>query len=127
MADPYEQEARRLADVLALVIHVAGRTRQSLEQQMGLSSGYLSKILSGAVELRVRHILAILEAVGLEPGHFFRLAFPLTGEPASEQARRLVAGVQAALGRKATEEPPPAPDFDDKVKEALRRLLGFAE
>jgi len=127
MADRHDEEVRQLTEVLATVVRVAGRTRQSLEGQIGLSSGYLSKILGGTVDLRARHILSIVEAVGMDPGDFFRLAFPRRQSPteSGKTARRLIEDVQAALGQTAVAEPVAAPGFDEQVKLSLGRLLGF--
>jgi transcriptional regulator with XRE-family HTH domain len=127
MSDRYDEEVRRLAEVLATVVRVAGRTRQSLEAQIGLSSGYLSKILSGTVDLRARHILAIVEAVGMDPSDFFLLAFPRRRHPneAGRSARRIIEDAQAALGQEPTVEPQASPAFDDQVKRSLARILGL--
>jgi len=126
MADRFDDEVRRLAEVLATVVRVAGRTRQSLEEQIGLSSGYLSKILGGTVDLRTRHILVILDAIGMEPADFFRLAFPRPQTQGSgTSARRLIENVQEALGQGQISEPVSSPDFDQQVKRSLVRLLGL--
>jgi hypothetical protein len=127
MTDRFDQEVLRLAQVLSTVVRVSGRTRQSLEQQIGLSSGYLSKLLGGTVELRVRHILMVVEAIGMEPVDFFRLAFPRRpGTGGEKDDRRFIAEVQAALeGRQP--EPKAGPDFDAQVKRSLSRLLGLGE
>lgn len=125
MAANQDQEIQRLHEVLATVVRVAGRSRQSLEQQLGLSSGYLSKILGGTVELRARHILMIVEAVGLNPGDFFRLAYP-PGAQLSPATERLIEQVQEALGQEALPpEPRVATAFDEQVKASLGRLLGL--
>lgn len=127
MADPYDEEIRRLAEVLSTAVRLANRTRQSVEGQIGFSSGYLSKVLGGTVDLRVRHILAVAGALGLEPGAFFRLAFPAgptAGEP-SPEALRLVENTRAALGQAPPAAPAASADFDEQVKSALIRLLGL--
>jgi transcriptional regulator with XRE-family HTH domain len=127
MADRFDDEVHRLAEVLATVVRVAGRTRQSLEEQIGLSSGYLSKILGGTVDLRARHILTILDAVGMEPAEFFRLAFPRPqAQSSGANARRLIENVQEALGQGPASEPPSSPDFDQQVRRSLSRLLGLS-
>jgi hypothetical protein len=125
MADRFDQEIQRIAEVLATVVRISGRTRQSLEDRMRLSSGYLSKILGGTVELRVRHILMIAEAVGLSPGDVFRVAYPQP-ESSGEEARRLLAGIRAALGQRGP-RPEPSVNFDEEVKRSLGRLLGFSD
>jgi transcriptional regulator with XRE-family HTH domain len=123
MDDRYDEEVRRLTEVLATVVRIAGRTRQSLERELGLSSGYLSKILSGTVDLRARHILAIAAAAGLDPAIFFSLAYPpheLTGEQ-----KRLIANAEAALGRRPNAEELADADFDERVRRTLARLIGL--
>ena len=123
MSETRDQEIRRLLELFATLIRVAGRSRQSIEQQLGLSSGYLSKILGGTVELRVEHVLMILEAVGLPPGDFFRMAYPpgtLTPE-----AARLVEKVQATMGQPESLEPAARSAFDEQIRAAIARLLGL--
>ncbi|HEX4962559.1 MAG TPA: helix-turn-helix transcriptional regulator [Thermoanaerobaculia bacterium] len=128
MADRYDDEVRRLTAILATIVRIAGRTRQSLEVQLGLSSGYLSKILGGTVDLRARHVLAIVEALGMEPAEFFRLAFPRHRKPSESgtSARRLIEDVQAALGQEPAEGTEANPNFDEQVKRSLGRLLGLS-
>jgi len=121
----YDEEVRRLAKVLSTVVQVVRRTRQSVEQELGLSSGYLSKILGGTVDLRVRHVLAISEAVGMDPANFFALVYP-PHESRDNETQRVIADVQAALGQHPT-----TPlfgsraEFDEAVRQALARILGF--
>jgi transcriptional regulator with XRE-family HTH domain len=120
----YDEEVRRLAQVLSTVVNVVGRTRQSVEQELGLSSGYMSKILGGTVDLRARHILAISEAVGMDPANFFALAYPRQERQDSE-TRRIIANVQAALGQQPAALFASSAEFDEAVRQALARILGF--
>jgi hypothetical protein len=123
MSDRHDSEIRRLAELLGTVVRVSDRTRQSLEQALGLGSGSMSKVLGGTVELRVRHILMILDVVGMEPGEFFQLAYPRKGQ-AEGGARRLIESVRSAL--EGEESPEPASEFDERVKASLIRLLGLS-
>lgn len=128
MADRYDEEISRLTEVLATVVRLSGRTRQALEQQMGLSSGYLSKLLGGTVELRVRHILLLAEALDIDPVEVFLLAWSdrRTEGGRSAASRRFIAGVQAALGQSPRSAAPEAErEFDEQVKRSLGRLLGL--
>jgi transcriptional regulator with XRE-family HTH domain len=120
----YDEEVHRIAQVLSTVLPVVRRTRQSVEQELGLSSGYLSKILGGTVDLRVRHILAISEAAGMDPANFFALAYPRRGLQDSE-TRRVIANVQAALGQQPTALFESSAEFDEAVRQALACILGF--
>ncbi|HZF12817.1 MAG TPA: hypothetical protein VFE33_28855 [Thermoanaerobaculia bacterium] len=117
----YDEEVRRLTEALALVVRVGDQTRQSIERRLGMSSGYLSKILGGTVDLRARHILAISAAAGIDPGDFFAIAVPRTRSTNA----RLLAEFQAALGQRASAEAESDADFDERVKRSLARLLGL--
>jgi hypothetical protein len=123
MDDRYDEEVRRLAEVLATVLRVARRTRQSVEHDLDLSSGYLSKILGGTVDLRVRHILAISEAAGMDPANFFSLAYPPREQ--DSETRRFIANVQAAMGQQPALALEPSAEFDEAVRRSLARILGF--
>ena len=131
MDDRFDREILRLAEVMAQAIQAAGTTRQLLERQLGLSSGYLSKILRGGVELRVRHLLVLADALGVTPADLLRLAWPEPAVTDAEQQahrERTIALLEARLGPKPP-TPKPAPDaehpFDEQVKRALGRLLGL--
>ena len=132
MADTNEPEAPdwkalRVAEVLSATVRVAGRSRLSLEQQMGLSSGYLSKILGGTVELRMRHVFMILDAIEVDPADFFRVAFPRRLHPAaSRTARRLMEDVQTLLALEPAPDAAAGDEFDEQVRQSLARLLGLS-
>ena len=121
MEDLHEREAARLAELLSLLVRVSGRPRRSLEQELGLGSGGLGKILGGTARLQMSHVLMILAALGVDPGDFFRWVYPFRGRSSEliENAR--------ALGSPAPEAPsPPAvadAAFDERVRESLLRLL----
>jgi hypothetical protein len=63
----------------------------------------------------------------MDPGDFFRLAFPRRRQASDsgKGARRLIEDVQDALGQGSIAEPEAAPVFDEQVKRSLGRLLGF--
>lgn len=126
MMDRYDADLAPLSLVLSTMVRLASRTRQSLEQEMGLSSGYLSKLLGGQVELRPRHILMICGAVGIHPSDFYRMVYPPPGPGEGTTALRLLEETQAALGQHppAVSSTLPA-DFDEQVKLSLARLLGL--
>jgi transcriptional regulator with XRE-family HTH domain len=113
--DPHEQEIRRITQLLSQLIHIEGRSQRSLEQELGLGSSGVSKILKGVIRLQVSHVLTILGALGIPPGQFFGLVFPSQGRehPSLEKLRELE-GV-------AVEED--SPEFDNRVRRALLRLL----
>jgi len=76
-----EDEIRRATKLLATLVQIAGLNRQDLDRLLGQGRGYSSQVLTGRVELKYRHVLAILEVVDVEPGIFFRVLYPEPDEP----------------------------------------------
>lgn len=122
MEDLHEREAARLADLLSLLVRVSGRP--SLERELESDGVDLRQILGRERRLQMSHVLAILAALGVEPGEFFRWAYPFRGRSSEliENARHFI---------EAEPEPPVpvrAPNaaeaaFDERVRESLLRLL----
>lgn len=82
-------EIDQLVIVLRAAIRALGLSVREVERRMGFSAGYLSRVLSGKVELRVDHVCGIAESIGLKPSEVFQAAFPLTFEPPSEAALKI--------------------------------------
>jgi transcriptional regulator with XRE-family HTH domain len=70
-----EEEVRRVARLLGALTKVRKVPTQRLERKLGLGAGTLHRVFAGRIELKVRHILEVLEALGVEPLWFFRQAF----------------------------------------------------
>lgn len=112
------QEAQRLADALRSAIRLSTVSSRDVERALGMSAGYLTRILSGQVHLRVVHVLAICREVGLPVGSLLAALFP--APPGAEDPRAL------AL---AQLHPPPVPPVLDpsRVFQDLRRSLNHLE
>jgi len=52
-------------------IQCSSLTQRGLERRLGFSKGYLSQVLRGHVDLKMNHLLALLEVLGVDPGDFF--------------------------------------------------------
>ena len=88
-----DEEERLVRELLSQLVLISGRFRKDLEKDLGLGKTALSRILLGGVRLQFRHVLLVCEALGVEPGNFFRLAFPKGKEPEGQIAS------QAGLAR----------------------------
>lgn len=126
--DRVEPEVRRLAELLAMVVRMSGRSRRSIEAELGLGSSGLSKILNGTVRLQVSHVMSILQAVGVEPGEFFQAAFPRRGSPRRsglmKEVRLLLEPDAAHAADTGSGEADDQEDFDERVRLVMLRLLG---
>jgi hypothetical protein len=140
-----QEEVERAIKLIEGVMRVQGVTKKILDERLGKSPGYFAQVLSGRLELKYRHILAILRGLDLEPRVFFRSLFPEAGEPASgaRMLERLFAELQrsgygnylAAAPYPAIPAPhslpqaPPAPpaidaeDLDRRIQAAVTAAL----
>ena len=74
-----DDEVRRAASLLEALIQAIGMSPQELEKRLEASPGYFGRLLSGTVELKLRHILAILRILEIEPALFFQTLYPESG------------------------------------------------
>ncbi|HEX2644247.1 MAG TPA: helix-turn-helix domain-containing protein [Thermoanaerobaculia bacterium] len=108
-----EIEVARLTALLRDAIKLSKTSNRSVERQLGLSSGYLSRLFAGVMELRVQHILEICTAIGFPPGEFFKAAYPTEDGEQAEKEDPTSAKLRQALERlhpaSDLEPPKPAP------------------
>lgn len=120
-----DDEIRRAARLLESLIQVTGESQEELERQLEASPGYLSRLLAGRVELKLRHILAILRVLEIEPSLFFQTLYSdedLTGTVTLDELRQRV----KSLG--VGSEPAPKSgvgmnDLERLVQEAVQDAL----
>ena len=89
--DP-QPEIGRLAAALRTTIRLSGVSYRHIERELDLSTGYLTRILAGQVQLRMAHILGICTVIGLPPESFFAAVYP-PRPPATEAEARLIGGL----------------------------------
>ena len=111
----HEEESRRLAQLLYQMLRIQNRSQRSIEQQLGLGSAGLSKILNGTIRLQAGHLLMILGVLGISPGQFFRAAYPK-----EEPEHPTLAKLREIKGETVEED---SPVFDARVRRSLLRLL----
>ena len=113
-------QTQHMIGVLRTSIRAVGLTYREVEKRLGVSRGYLSRLFSGAMDLRFDHVAEIAEAIGLEPEEVFRLAFPPRQAPVKPEVLRL----REALGANApaSEEMPESGETSLLEKE-LERIV----
>lgn len=109
-----EDEVVRLTNLLSAAVKFSNITQREVERKLGLSSGSLSRLFSGGIELKIKHILDICEVIGFPPARFFHAAYPQREEESGEAWRlqRLLEQLHPAKEEKPStapvEEPPAA-------------------
>jgi transcriptional regulator with XRE-family HTH domain len=119
-----DPETQRLLNLLKVCLKILGITNREIARRLEMSPSYVSKLLSGASELRLDHVIRICRAANLEPAEFFSLAYPRqstgSGSLAASKLRELLQTVVQSA-------PQPAPAktsyTEDEVQEMLRATL----
>src|SRR5215218_208467 len=82
-----EDEVVRLTNLLSAAVKFSNITQREVERKLGLSSGSLSRLFSGGIELKIKHILDVCEVIGFPPSRFFRAAYPQRDEESGDAWR----------------------------------------
>src|SRR5262245_8221922 len=85
--NPVQVEVERVAAALRTAIRLSGVSARHIERTLHMSTGYLTRILAGQVELRMRHVLDVCRVIGLPAGSFFTALFPASPPDAAAEAR----------------------------------------
>jgi transcriptional regulator with XRE-family HTH domain len=123
-----DDEVRRATKLLETVMQASGLTRKDLDQKLGAGPGYVSQVLTGRMELKFRHILAVLRALEVEPNVFFQTLYP-EHRPATDAVvmEEFLRRFQK-LGFGAPSAPPPSPavdphELEQMIQNAVRAAL----
>jgi transcriptional regulator with XRE-family HTH domain len=123
-----KEESDRLLVLLDDSIRQSSHSRRELERRMGLGQGYLGSLFKGRIQLRVSHVYAISNALGIEPLELFIRASP------PKDPEWLLEQLGISSGKKDPQLPlltgeEPLPDRDeiqDIIRLAVRNELGGA-
>jgi transcriptional regulator with XRE-family HTH domain len=86
------EEILRIIAALRTAIRLSGVSHREIERQLKMSTGYLTRIFGGHVQLRVAHVLSICQIIGLPADRFFAALYP-PRPPTDESQARLIRGL----------------------------------
>jgi hypothetical protein len=69
-------EVGRVTAALRTAIRLSSVSHRHIERELHMSTGYLTRILAGQVQLRIKHVLSVCEVIGLPAGSFFAALHP---------------------------------------------------
>src|SRR5437763_6069541 len=121
-----DDEVRRATKLLETVMQASGLTRKDLDLKLGAGPGYVSQVLTGRMELKFRHVLAVLRALEVEPSVFFQTLYP-ENRPATDAVvmEEFLRRFQK-LGFGTQPPPPPSPAVDSQELERMIQTAGRA-
>ena len=126
-----DPETQRLISLLKVCLKILGVTNREVARRMGMSPSYISKLFSGASELRLDHVIRICRAADLDPAEFFALAYPRQPAAASPAAFKLRELLQNLQPPPRSSPRPAEPLGEDKLqgvlKETLEKMMGRGE
>lgn len=69
-----EDKVQHYAGVLRQAVRAAGFSISEVERQLGMGPKALRRVLCGAVELKLKHVLGVLRIIGMSEEEFFSVA-----------------------------------------------------
>lgn len=118
-----EPNAEKVVSTLKTTMRIAGVTNREVERTLNLSGGYLTRLLSGAIDVRLSHIFNILDIIGLNPAEFFFLVCGPLPEPPTETMQK----IRSLVPQVAPPAPPVVQEVAPRVDpEELKRQLADA-
>jgi transcriptional regulator with XRE-family HTH domain len=111
---PPADQVANLLGLLRRMVGLCGASNRGVEEKLGVSYGYLSRLFAGAIELKARHVFEICEVLGVDPAELFQVAYPLPPRTRALGKLREIAGLPAPQSSPSREE------IEKLVREILR-------
>jgi hypothetical protein len=119
-------EVQRVARLLESVVKLSRVPVREVERRAQYGAGTLSRLFSGRIELKLRHIWEVLDAVGMEPENFFQIVFRRDQEDSGTLAAQILAALrthgyrpdQTSLVETITDE-----ELERRIEAAVERIL----
>jgi transcriptional regulator with XRE-family HTH domain len=97
------RDVQAVANYLRLCIQAERRTLRSIETELEMGEGYLGQLLRGAVDLKLKHVLGVLDVLGIDPLEFFSAVYEKTDGGVPHRPARLPP--EAELGERSRRRP----------------------
>ncbi|MCP4658838.1 MAG: helix-turn-helix transcriptional regulator [bacterium] len=81
----WKAEATQALEEIRKMVKDSELSQRMVEDRAGFSRGYLSQLLARNLDLKLWHVLAILDVLDRNPGEFFSTVYPGSRHPALEQ------------------------------------------
>ena len=113
-----DKDLQQLRQVLREAVRASNMPVREMERQLGIGHGAIYRMLDGELDLRVRHLLALADLLGVPPTDFFELGCP---DAMSRATRRLTDWIGQPSGRTALHSAA-SPSLDE-LKELIRSTV----
>ena len=113
----HDKDLAEFRHILRELIRMLRMPVRDLENTLGIGHGKLERLLNGELEIRLRHVLALAEVLGVSPGDLLTAGCA----DATRRARRRVSDWLPHLAPK--QEGTPLPATREELAEMIRDLL----
>lgn len=113
----HEKDLAEFRHVLRELVRMARMPVRDLERTLGIGNGKLEHLLNGELEIRLRHVLALADVLGVSPGDLLTAGCA----DATRRARQRVSDWLPHLAPKP--EGAPLPATREELAEMIRGLL----
>lgn len=128
-----EDDVQRVLLLLKRAIRSSGSSQKEVDRQIGVQPGYLSQVMIGRLDLKLKHLLRALQAIDVDAAGFFNLAFPggAGGSMEGPSGSDVLNLLPSAVARPASPRPGRATsavaddEFERLVARALAEELGL--
>ncbi len=110
------EETERVIHRLRTALRLLGFTNREIERRLGYTPSYLTRLLSGQIELRFEHIVDIAAAMGMTAEEFFQFAYPVRAGERSEPASKLAEMLEEL-------RPGKNPEWTKELQQTVTRLF----
>ena len=111
-----EKDLAEFRHVLRELVRMVRMPVRDLERMLGIGHGKLERLLNGELEIRLRHVLAIAEVLGVSPGDLLMVG-------CAEATRRARSRVVDWLPHLAKQNGGPLPATREELAEMIREIL----
>ncbi len=119
-----QNDLKTLRHLLWQLLRAYGGARRPLEDRLGVGHGNLERLFDGSLHLRVGHVLALAELLGVRPGALLDLGCPETTAAARrEVADWLSPGRPAVASGLAEQKARERRELVELIDESVRRAL----
>jgi transcriptional regulator with XRE-family HTH domain len=124
MAEKIDAEVTRIREMLVRALEENRFSVRSVERKLGATVGAKRKVLRGQSPLTVRHLLEMLDVIGLPWETFFHSLYPPPGQEAPPLGQTVALGPRGpGSGVEAPAEARSAPSALDVEEQRAERVL----
>jgi Cro/C1-type HTH DNA-binding domain len=114
-----DKDLLQLRQVLRGAVSAIRLPVREIERRLGIGSGNLYRVIDGSLDLRIRHLLALADLLGVPPTDFLEMGCPSSIQRAT---RRLSDWIGAST-LKSTPPPPAATLSIEDLKDLIRNTV----